>query len=202
MVNKSFVPNDIVVLQFEKPAKNDLTGKDVTTYNRIICVKNGKKDTNGRSLYTPLTNMNKINNFNNMANGAVYDALSILEKSEDVDPSYLVGRLNGELIAQAVDGKSGLPKDYNNISEFNLLFFYPGNNGTRPINLPVVNVNSDPANVLANKTMKDLSDGKNVFLDDLQLMQASFTYYDKIYNDFIMHESCMASIDEMVGPDQ
>ncbi len=202
MVNKSFIPNDIVVLQFEKPAKNDLTGKDVTTYNRIICVKNGKKDAKGRSLYTPLTNMDKINKFNDMADGDVFDALDVISKSNDVDPSYLVGRLNGELIAQVVDGKNGLPEDYNALSEFKLLFFYPGNNSTRPINLPVVNVNSDPANVLANKTMRDLCDGKNVFLDDLQLMQASYSYYDKIYNDFVMHESCMMSIDEMVGPEQ
>ena len=202
MASKSIAPNDIVVLQYEKPAKNEVTGEIVPTYNRVVFIKNGQIGANGHPLYTPLTNMNKIRKFNSMDKTETYDALDMINNSEGSDPSYYIGRKNGVLFTRAHDGESGMPSEYENLSEFKILFFYPGNNSTRPINLPSINIVSDQVNILARKTMIDMCDGKSVNMDDLQLVQATFMQYDKIYNNFITHEKSMISVEELSGPEQ
>ena len=185
MNSKSYAPREIKVLQYESTVKNKVTGEEVPSYNRVILVKNGE-DKNGIALYSPLTDVATIQSFN-MLNGSVQDALELVKSTNNMNTQYFLGKKNlsqpSKIVTGCVKGEDTLNFGNKDISQFSLLFFYPGNAQTRPHNLPKIMPNKET--MMARKTMLDLNDSKNVSLDDLKLLQASFMFYDKQFNEFV-----------------
>ena len=189
MSEKLYSASDLKIVQFDKITKNKITGEVVHNYNRVIFVKSSD-DIFVAPIYSPLSSVDTVQNYQNSKNKSFQDALLAVTGSRDTDMKYIINNTeiptNASVRLKRVSGRDGVNFANDDAVRFNSLYFYPGNSSTRPMNLPKINVcEGFPENIKAEEIMMGIVRKESCSLDDLKFLQASFMFFDNKFNEFV-----------------